>query len=475
MYKPLAIRYRPTSLEEVIGQDLVVSIITSAIESDKLSNAIILTGIRGTGKTSIARIIAKAINCSSLLPKKPCTTCESCKLIDDQKTLDIVEMDAASNTGVDDVRVIIESCQYRPLLLKYKVFIIDEVHMLSKSAFNAILKTIEEPPLHAKFIFATTEIEKVPDTIISRCLRLDLKRVSQVEMAQYLSQVANKENISIEPRAIQIIAKASSGSVRDGLSILEQVFYLPQPIKEREVSQLLGVIDNDTIADFLSKLISQNTKAALKFARDIYEKSSSVRSIFEGVLELLHYMLCIKLNAVSFSDNFISTEVATKLECIAESLSIPSLNQIWQIILKGIDELKSAVNELLVLEMTVIRIAYLSPVPDLYELINTSKPNNTAPEEKRSITSVEDIISIIKNDNVLLSFFKQYSSLAGINGSKLVIEYSTKFPEKLRESLDNKISAYGYTIEWTAKDDEYKDVDELLEEAQKLFPKAKLV
>lgn len=472
MYKPLAIRYRPTSLQEVIGQDLVVSIINSAIESEKLSNAIILTGIRGTGKTSLARIIAKAINCSSALPQKPCTTCDSCRFIDDQKTLDVIEMDAASNTGVDDVRVIIESCQYKPLSLKYKVFIIDEVHMLSKSAFNAILKTIEEPPLHAKFIFATTEIEKVPDTIISRCLRLDLKRVSQVEMAQYLSQVANKENVSIEPRAIQIIAKASSGSVRDGLSILEQVFYLPQPIKEREVSRLLGLIDTDTIADFLSKLISQNTKEALEFARDIYEKSSSVRSIFEGVLELLHYMLCIKLKAVSFSDNFVSLKVITKLESIAGSLSIPSLNQIWQVILKGIDELKSAVNELLVLEMAVIRIVYLSPVPDLYELIN-SKPNDEM-ESKQNITSTEDVISIIKNDTVLLSFFKQYSSLTEVIGKKLVIEHSPKFPEKLKENLENIINSYGYEIEWISKNDE-GNVDELLQEAQKLFPKAKIV
>lgn len=465
MYEPLAIKYRPKTLNTVIGQEPIVNIIKSAIKKNRISNGIIITGIRGTGKTSIARIIAKAVNCLSTDEEdKPCLKCSSC-ISDNQNNIDIIEMDAASNTGVDDIRIIIESCQYKPALLKYKVFIIDEVHMLSKSAFNALLKTLEEPPSHIKFIFATTEIDKVPDTIISRCLRLDLKRVSDIELTQYLSEIANKESIAIDQETLRLIAKIASGSVRDALSILDQVFHIPEPIKFSDVSLLLGVIDNHTLANLLEKALYGDVKEVINLLREMYSKGANVRSTFDSILELLHYMMCIKTNTVNISDFYFQEEVKAKLKVISSSVTLPSLNQIWQVIIKGLKELQITPNDLITLEMTFIRICYLSEIPDLNTIINNidQKKNNT-------ISSIEDIWKLCGNDVVLLNFVKQYVGIKNINGKKITFNIDKEFPEKLLNKLKNILFEYELIFETTNHQD--SNDQDLIKKALDLFPNA---
>lgn len=474
MYKPLPLKYRPKTLDEVVGQEVVVNLIRSAIKAGKISAPIILTGIRGTGKTSLARIIAKAINCECI-DNPPCCTCASCLSIENNSTFDVMEIDAASNTGVDDIRSIIESCQYKPTTLKYKVFIVDEVHMLSKSAFNALLKTLEEPPAHVRFLFATTEIDKVPDTVLSRCLRLDLRRVEFSEIAQYLSRIAKIENVNIEPRAVQLIASASGGSVRDALSILNQVFYLDQPIKVSSVSDLLGVVDNDVLINLLQLIISGDSAGAIKEGRVIYSKISSVRSILNGILEILHYAACKKLEVVNISDNFTSPESASKIDNIFKEITLPSINQIWQVVVKGIDEISKSVSEALALEITIVRACYIAPLPDLYSIVSgvaSSNTNNKVELKAETISSIEDVVRLVSSDAVMSSCLKQYAVFKGVSGKEVRLMYKSNFTEKLRDKLSQIVFQVGYTVEWEADKDAseaYHD-DPLVAEALQIFP-----
>lgn len=473
MYKPLPLKYRPKTLDEVVGQEVVVNLIRSAIKAGKISAPIILTGIRGTGKTSLARIIAKAINCECI-DNPPCCTCASCLSIENNSTFDVMEIDAASNTGVDDIRSIIESCQYKPTTLKYKVFIVDEVHMLSKSAFNALLKTLEEPPAHVRFLFATTEIDKVPDTVLSRCLRLDLRRVEFSEIAQYLSRIAKIENVNIEPRAVQLIASASGGSVRDALSILNQVFYLDQPIKVSSVSDLLGVVDNNVLIKLLKLIISGDACGAINEGRAIYSKISSVKAILNGILEILHHATCKKLGVVNISDHFTSEENEVLIDNIFKEMTIPSINQIWQVVVKGIDEISKSVSEALALEITIVRACYIAPLPDLYSIVSNLGPSGNSNNEIESakISSIEDLVSLVHSDALMSSCLKQYSVFNGVLGKEVRLAYKSNFTEKLRDKRSQVVSQFGYTLSWIpvdTQDRSYHD-DPLVAEALQIFP-----
>lgn len=479
MYKPLPLKYRPKTLDEVVGQEVVVNLIRSAIKAGKISAPVVLTGIRGTGKTSLARIIAKAINCEDQ-DNPPCCSCAACLSIESNSTFDVMEIDAASNTGVDDIRSIIESCQYKPTSLKYKVFIVDEVHMLSKSAFNALLKTLEEPPAHVRFLFATTEIDKVPDTVLSRCLRLDLRRVECSEIAQYLSRIAKIEGVDIEPRAVQLIASASGGSVRDALSILNQVFYLDPPIKASSVSDLLGVVDNNVLIKLLQLIISGDACGAINEGRAIYSKISSVKAILNGILEILHHATCKKLGVVNISDHFTSEENEVLIDNIFGKMTIPSINQIWQVVVKGIDEISKSVSEALSLEITIVRACYIAPLPDLYSMVSSvgasSNTNNKVELKAETISSIEDVVRLVSSDAVMSSCLKQYAVFNGVSGKEVRLMYKSNFTEKLRDKLSQIVSQVGYTVVWESDKDAseaYHD-DPLLAEALQIFPDAQV-
>ena len=265
VYIPLARKYRPKQFSDVIGQDITVRIITRGMLKNRLGAALLFSGIRGIGKTTLARILAKAFRCENAQPE-PCGTCEFCKEFENGSPIDVIEIDAASNTGVDDVREIIESCRYKPTTGKYKIFIIDEVHMLSKSAFNALLKTLEEPPEHVKFMLATTETYKIPETILSRVLKFDLKKVEQPVIAQYLSSICHRENISADAESLSLIAKAADGSIRDGLSILDQAINMSEKneIVVADVKSMLNISNDSDVLDLLESIFSANVKETIQ-------------------------------------------------------------------------------------------------------------------------------------------------------------------------------------------------------------------
>lgn len=371
-YRVLARKYRPQSFDQIIGQDALVRTLTNAIESGRIAHAFMLTGVRGTGKTTTARIIAKALNYTGPDGKAGPTTgptddCDICRAIAEDRHPDILEMDAASRTGVNDIREILDGVRYAPTSARYKVYIIDEVHMLSDSAFNALLKTLEEPPPHVKFIFATTEIRKVPVTVLSRCQRFDLRRVDPETLQKHYMNVCNQENVTAEDEAIAMIARAADGSVRDGLSILDQAMALAQgAITADQVRGMLGLADRGQLLDLMEHILAGRIENCLGTAANLYRVGADPENVLNDLLNITHLMSkfqAVKAPPATVEPNMASGERARAAD-MASKAGIPALNRVWQILLKGIGELQYAPNPQAAAEMVLIRLCYASELPD---------------------------------------------------------------------------------------------------------------
>ncbi len=379
-YRVLARKYRPKNFDDLIGQDALVRTLKNAIDSGRIAHAFMLTGIRGVGKTTTARIIAKALNYTGPDGKSGPTTgstddCDICKAITEDRHPDVFEMDAASRTGVDDIREILDGVRYAPTSARYKIYIIDEVHMLSKNAFNALLKTLEEPPAHVKFIFATTEIRKVPVTVLSRCQRFDLRRIDAATLGAYYKTITEKEGVKADDEALTLIARAADGSARDGLSMLDQAIALSQgDVTAAKVKDMLGLADRSLVLDLLDKAVRGDCESALALMEDLYRKGADPSVIIGDMLDLSH--LLTKLRAVPAMKDTLQVMAKEEMERagnLAAKLSMPALARIWQILLKGLNEVNYAPVPQKAAEMIVIRLAYAAELPDPAELVRKLK------------------------------------------------------------------------------------------------------
>ena len=376
----LARKYRPQTFDDLIGQDVLVRTITNAIETNRLAHAYMLTGIRGIGKTTSARIIAKGLNCigpdgKGGMTPNPCGKCRHCIDITNDAHIDVVEIDAASNTGIDNVRdVIIEGAKYNPVSARFKIYIIDEVHMLSKAAFNALLKTLEEPPERVKFIFATTEIRKVPVTILSRCQRFDLKRLDEKTLTEHLARISLKEGVQAEETALQLIAKAGDGSVRDSLSLLDQaIAHFEGNITTDQVRQMLGLADKTALFDLYENLMVGNMEKALMLWENQYESGADPIVVATDLLDLTHWLTRLKIVPALIKDVSISETERVRGQKLADSLSMAQLTRTWQMLLKGLSEIKNADYPMKAFEMVLIRLAYAAELPTPAELVGELK------------------------------------------------------------------------------------------------------
>jgi len=378
-YRVLARKYRPQNFDELIGQNALVQTLKNAIDSGRIAHAFMLTGIRGTGKTTTARIIAKALNYTGADGKSGPTTgdtsaCNICNAIAEDRHPDIMEMDAASRTGVDDIREILDGVRYSPTSARYKIYIIDEVHMLSKNAFNALLKTLEEPPSNVKFIFATTEIRKVPVTILSRCQRFDLRRVDVPTLSDHYGRICETEGFKIEDEALSMIAQAADGSVRDGLSLLDQAMALAndQSITEINVATMLGATDKVKILDLLHQSLSGNPQGSLETMHDLYKMGADPRNIIQDLMDMVHATSLLAMQ-VNEGLDALPHAAMNDAKSMAEKLTVPQLQKSWQILLKGLEELHSAPNPQKAAEMIVLRLIYAADLPDPSDLIKKIK------------------------------------------------------------------------------------------------------
>ena len=391
--KVLALKYRPQVFEDLIGQNVVTETILNAIKTNKVPNAYLFTGIRGIGKTTIARIIAKSLNCKHEV-EKICKNnfCENCRDIANSNHIDVLEMDAASKTGVDDVRDLIEFSRYGPTTAKYKIFIIDEVHMLSKQAFNALLKTLEEPPEYLKFIFATTEIKKIPVTVVSRCQRFDLSRIKSLELFEYIKKIKEKENGKVTDDALKLIVKISEGSVRDALSLLDRALLSLNKDTELDLSlahKIFGYFDKSQLINLFNLIFEGNEKEALKIYRLIYNQGVEPKVFINDFLEVLYYIKNIDSLKVHGNNFSLNDEEFQAINKIAQNINTETLILFWQFTIKTLDELNVVFNQNLSMEMFLIRLIHLKKVSNISKIIE--KNDNS-----------EDI-KINDNNNVLIN------------------------------------------------------------------------
>ncbi len=374
-YRVLARKYRPTRFDELIGQEAMVRILRNAFALGRVAHAFMLTGVRGVGKTTTARIIARALNCTGPdgtggPTADPCGVCDNCKAILADRHPDVVEMDAASRTGVDDVREIIEATRFRPMQARTKVFVVDEVHMLSRNAFNALLKTLEEPPPHVKFVFATTELRKVPITVLSRCQRFDLRRVPMAELSAHFTRIADQEGVSVEASAVDLISRAADGSVRDGLSLLDQAIAQAQDgVTEAAVIDMLGLADRGLVFDLLEAVVAGQPRKALEITDLAYDRGADLGLVLQDLLELLHTVTRLK-SIPNLRDRAELPEFErTRGAALADRLSVPVLGRAWQMLLKGIGEVETAPDRRAAAEMVLIRLCHVADLPSPGELV----------------------------------------------------------------------------------------------------------
>ena len=469
-HKVLALKYRPKNFEELIGQDIMVETVTNSIKLNKLPNAYLLTGIRGVGKTTTARLIAKALNCEKDFLKEKNCVCSHCEEIANSKHLDVLEMDAASRTGIDDVRELIESSKYNPTSAKYKVVILDEVHMLSKQAFNGLLKTLEEPPPHLKFIFATTEVKKIPVTIVSRCQRFDLHRVSIKDLLENLKKISKLENGKIADRALVLIAKAAEGSVRDSLSLLDRAL-ATQDTKKKEIDEvfvrrMLGIADRSKILNLLTFILEGEQKKSLMQLKEMINEGIEPANFLNDLLEIIYFIQQKKSIGNFDSDLSIPESEQEIIDKISSNVNMPTLVVFWQFILKTLDELLIVSNPILSIEMLVVRLTHLKEMPSYESILELLKKNNLNYEvenkhtsidlsaNKKKFTNEENEIIKISKDQIKntaqtkpdLSFSDQKISVKDIDAKKvlsfedLITLTSAKKEIQLKYDLENNVN-----------------------------------
>ena len=371
-YRVLARKYRPQTFAQLIGQEAMVRTLANAIKRDRLAHAFLMTGVRGVGKTSTARLIAKALNCIGPDGKggptiDPCGVCEPCTAIAEGRHIDVIEMDAASHTGVDDVREIIEAVRYAAVTARYKIYIIDEVHMLSRNAFNALLKTLEEPPAHVKFLFATTEVDKLPVTVLSRCQRFDLRRIPSSMLAGHFAQICAREGVTAEDEALAMVAAAAEGSVRDGLSILDQAIAHADLdgeglVQAARVRDMLGLADKSAQRGLLNAVLSGDGPGLLSHVAQQFALGVEPIALLRGVMNLTHRITVAQVSGDAADAP--STEEREALEGWAKALSAGQLHRLWQLLLKGYDEVKSAPDPLIAAQMALLRVMHAADLPD---------------------------------------------------------------------------------------------------------------
>ena len=374
-YQVLARKYRPETFADLVGQDAMVRTLKNAFEADRIAQAFVMTGIRGTGKTTTARIIAKGMNCigpdgAGQPTTEPCGTCEHCVAIMQGRHVDVMEMDAASRTGVDDIREIIESVHYRTASARYKIYIIDEVHMLSNNAFNALLKTLEEPPAHVKFIFATTEIRKVPVTVLSRCQRFDLRRIEPEVMIALLRKIATSENAEISDDALALITRAAEGSARDATSLLDQaISHGAGETTADQVRAMLGLADRGRVMDLFDMIMRGDASAALDELGSQYADGADPMAVLRDLAEITHWISIVKITPESADDPTVSPDERARGQSLAEQLPMRVLTRMWQMLLKSLDEVGSSPNSMMAAEMALIRMTHVADLPSPEELM----------------------------------------------------------------------------------------------------------
>ncbi len=400
--KVLALKYRPQTFDDLIGQEFVVETITNSIKADKIPNAYLFTGIRGIGKTTTARIVAKALNCSNGI-NNLCKEnfCESCKSISESSHIDVLEMDAASKTGVDDVRDLIEFSRYGPTSAKYKIFIIDEVHMLSKQAFNALLKTLEEPPQYLKFIFATTEIKKIPITVVSRCQRFDLSRIKSSELLEFIKKIKDKENGEISEDALKLIVKISEGSVRDSLSLLDRALLSLDEGKELDLNsaqKIFGYFDKSQLIDLFELILKGEETKVINIYRKIYDQGVEPKVFINDFLELLYYFKNINSLTLESTNFSLNDEEFSKIKNLSNQIDSEVLILFWQFAISSLEEIDVVSNQHLSIEMFLIRLMHLSSVKSENKIENAAadlKSENLNKNTETELTS--KTINQIKN------------------------------------------------------------------------------
>lgn len=372
-YQVLARKYRPGHFRDLIGQEAMVQTLTNAFAYDRIAHAFVMTGVRGVGKTTTARIIAKGLNCErdGKPTVDPCGECDACVSIVEGRNVDVIEMDAASNTGVNDVREIIDSVRYRAASARYKVYIVDEVHMLSTSAFNALLKTLEEPPEHVKFIFATTEIRKVPVTVLSRCQRFDLRRIEPEVMMDHLAGIAAKEGASLTTEALALITRAAEGSVRDALSLLDQAIAHGRDteITAEAVRSMLGLADRGRVIDLFEAIMRGDARGALEELGQQYSDGADPGVVLRDLAELTHWISVLKIASDSADDPTVAASERDRGRDLASRLSMRVLTRSWQMLLKALEELALAPNAMMAAEMAVIRLTHVADLPPPEDLV----------------------------------------------------------------------------------------------------------
>ncbi|MDD2840181.1 MAG: DNA polymerase III subunit gamma/tau [Rickettsiales bacterium] len=400
-YQVLARKYRPQKFSELVGQPALVQTLSNEIKNDKIHHAFILTGIRGIGKTTAARLIAKSLNCSSSDTAKidACCECGHCKAIANSNDQDVIEFDAASHTGVDDIRQIIESTAYGPVNSRYKIFIIDEVHMLSKSAFNALLKTLEEPPAYIKFIFATTEIRKVPITILSRCQRFDLRRFSYEETKSYLSNICRNENFEVEDGALSILSNFAEGSARDALSLLDRALShnnYEKVLTEKTVADMLGLSGKKNIYDLFVSMLEGDSEKALSQFENIYSSSLDINALMQDLLGITHNMIMAKSLKNFFETVHLPSDQAEIIKNTISKVNLNSLMRVWKMLLNGENELRSNFDAKKIMDMIIINICFGSKLPSLNDIIKTqNQQENSA--NKIASSNEKNLVDNITN------------------------------------------------------------------------------
>lgn len=509
-YTVLARKYRSQDFKSLIGQDVLVKTLTTAINTGRIAHAYIFTGIRGTGKTSTARILAKALNClSSDGPTaNPCGVCENCKAIAAGQHIDVLEIDAASHTGVDNMRDILDAAQYRPTNGRYKVYIIDEVHMLSTSAFNALLKTLEEPPAHVIFILATTEIRKVPVTILSRCQRFDLVRVPVETLKRHFAWIAGQEKIELSDAANELLARAADGSVRDGLSLLDQaIAQTGGHVDEQSVLDMLKRADRGVVVNFMETLLSGDTSATLAKADEIYNNGADLAMLLSDMMEWTHWATRMHpaIHAGEVNNSPYTADQREQIKQIDSKVSLNTLSRIWQVMVAAVPEMQASGNQKQCFDMLVVRLMHIADMPSVTEILKkqqTVNPDAAKPapikkeqviaeksQSKIKIENANDLATALQDSKEILLYSYYTSNIEIISISNNVIQYFDRrgdadFAHKLATWLNEKtgqtwtlerVEASQNTHTITEQKKEELEADPMVASAMDLFSDAEIV